>query len=158
MGIDVSDTDLGLKVPVATENPLVTVGETAADVITLVAAVADLAGQIVTAEEKSGNRKVDVGCVVLASHGMNTDEVTVEARAGPPAVLGHEQPVLCLSHTVRIAVEAPCVESVDQIDCGAGADTDLQPEVRGRGRVVEQICLYRYLGMCAEAYGQDSQQ
>lgn len=89
-GVDVSNAQLGLQVPVLSQNPGIAIRKTATHISALVAVVGEF--------RKVGAEKFysvfQVAEVVFATVGMYADEMARETFAEPVSSLGLHQPVL----------------------------------------------------------------
>lgn len=99
--VNPSEAYLSLDVPVFSEYPGVSVGESGAKHPSLIAVVGEVG--------KVGSEKLDVVVeithIVLARDGVDTEEMTLEAIAQPIPRLGLQEPVFPL-----VLVDSPCVE------------------------------------------------
>ena len=130
--VGIAGTDLRLYVPMAGKCPLITVGHADTGKGTLITGVFHGFAKIKSANETSGQRKIDIGGVQLPSHGVHTKEMTAESGTQPPAVFRHQHPVLGETLAVAVGIEAPGVKTVDKINSGFTSDTDLDTDI-GRG-------------------------
>lgn len=132
----VTDAYFCLKVPMATEDPLVAIRETASCEDTLTARVAHIFCEVVAGEEYTREGKVDIRGVVLATHQMDAEEVAIESGAGPPAEFGHHYPVLGFA-VATFGVKGPGIDTVNYLECVFSSDAKLYTEVGGGSGVVE---------------------
>ena len=95
----------------------------------IVAALSASFCKIKSANETSGQRKIDIGGVQLPRHGVHTKEMTAESGTQPPAVFRHQHPVLGETLAVAVGIEAPGVKTIDKIYSRFTSDTDLDTDI-----------------------------
>jgi len=142
MGI--AHADLALEVPMAGKGILITVGEAGSGKGTLVATVFNGFVKVNSTEEKTGDGNIHIHDIKLPAHGMHAYEVTVEARAGPPPVFRHEQPVSCIPPAMADGTEFPWIETIDKVDSRFTADTYLHTYVGSGGCIIQEIGFDRH--------------
>lgn len=126
--IQVAQTDLGADIHPVAHNPLVTVGETAAVKVALVAVVLH------------GTER-EVAEVVAARHAVDAEEVAFERFAQPVTVFRLNQPVLHLT----VVLESKWIVIATDSDTHILMEAEFKSKVRGGRQPIQSVGVYRPL-------------
>lgn len=122
----------GLHVPMAREDPLVSVGHSQSGVPSLVAVVFEVFRPVDGVEAG-----IDLGHIKLSAHSVKTEEMAIELRAEPIATFSDELP---MAYGLAFG-ELPGVQTIGELRSGSFSEPHLHTEVGRERGVVEQVGL-----------------
>lgn len=145
----------GLHVPMAREDPLITVGHSQSGVPSLVAAVFEVFRPVDGVEAG-----IDLCHIKLSAHSMHAEEMAVELGAEPIATFSDELP---MAYGLAFG-EFPRVQAVGELRGGSFSKPQLHAEVGRERGVVEQVgfdgnalrlCLWGCGEVCSHGQNHD---
>lgn len=122
----------GLHVPMAREDPLITVGHSQSGVPSLVAVVFEVFRPVDGVEAG-----IDFCHIKLSAHSMHAEEMAVKLGAKPISAFSHELP---MAHGLAFG-EFPRVQTIGELRSGSFSEPHLHTEVGRERGVVEQVGL-----------------
>lgn len=133
-GVGITETDLHFQIPIAAQDPSVTVGCSRTDEPALVADVLQFAR--IGAQE--ADPTVESSDVILSSMRVYADEMSGKTVAEPVSGFGLRRPML----PPPVVRQRPGIDVAPKIKCPFGSETYLHPEIDIQESVGKQVGLH----------------
>lgn len=131
-GVEPTDTDLGLYVPVAGDGPRIAIGDAGSGSPALISHVAEVA--------EVGSEEVlldsDITEIILTADRVKTEEMAAEALTEPIAGFRLDDPVFPLVAVYGPEIHLPC-----KVEGPFGGETDLNTEIGIESHIGQKICF-----------------